>query len=165
MSEQIALGFCNNVDYEIIWDADIIADLTLRHRIGAGEPDSRITIQTERDLIVSILGFMGAGEGGERFVSGSDIIERLAARFEKKVTLGGTSVRAAIAMQKLGYASTLHLITQNEDVRRLLPPGCPYVCSGCQPTPRYFLKTATILIPRFGGSFTARSGRDWMSTV
>jgi len=129
MSEQIALGFCNNVDYEIIWDADIIADLALRHRIGAGEPDARVTIQTERDLIVSILGFMEAGEGGERFVSGSDIIERLAARFEKKATLGGTSVRAAIAMQKLGYASTLHLITQNEDVRRLLPPGCPYVCS------------------------------------
>ncbi len=129
MSEQIALGFCNNVDYEIIWDADILADLALRYRIGAGEPDARIAIHSERDLIVSILGFMEAGQGGERYVGGSELIERFAARFKKNVTLGGTSVRAAIAMRKLGYRAALHLITQNDDVRRLLPPDCPYVCS------------------------------------
>ena len=123
MSEQIALGFCNNVDLEIIWDADILADLALRHRISAGEPDARVAIHSERDLIVSILGFIEAGQGGERYVSGSDLIERFAARFEKKVTLGGTSVRAAIAMRNLGYRAALHLITQNDDVRRLLAAG------------------------------------------
>ncbi len=128
MSEKIALGFCNNVDYEIVWKAEVLEALVIRYQIGAGEPDARIRIESERDLVVSILGFMKAAEGGERFVAGSEIIERFAERFEKKITLGGTSVRAAIAMQKLGYTSALHLITQNEDVRRLIPPDSPYVC-------------------------------------
>ena len=51
-------------------------------------------------------------------------------RFDKKVTLGGTSVRAAIAMRKLGISfGALHLITQNDHVRRLIPHDSPYVCS------------------------------------
>ena len=32
-------------------------------------------------------------------------------------------------MRKLGYASALHLITQNEHVRRLIPNDSPFVCS------------------------------------
>lgn len=129
MSESIALGFCNNVDYEIVWDAEVLQELVSRYRIGGNEPDTEVAIRSERDLVVSILGFMQTSQGGERFVGGSELIERFAARFDKKVTLGGTSVRAAIAMRKLGYRSALHLITQNDQVRRLIPPDSPYVCS------------------------------------
>ena len=129
MSERIALGFCNNVDYEIVWNAEVLDDLVNRYRIRADEPDAQVPIHTERDLLISILGFMQTGQGGERFVSSSDILERIASRFDKKVTLGGTSVRAAIAMRKLGYRSALHLITQNDHVRRLIPQDSPYVCS------------------------------------
>jgi ADP-dependent phosphofructokinase/glucokinase len=32
-------------------------------------------------------------------------------------------------MRKLGYASALHLVTINDDVRRLIPHDSPYVCS------------------------------------
>ena len=32
-------------------------------------------------------------------------------------------------MRKLGYTSALHLITQNDHVRRLIPGDSPYVCS------------------------------------
>ena len=129
MSERIALGFCNNVDYEIVWNAEVLADLAVRYQVCADEIHTGGPIQSERDLVISILGFMKAAEGGERFVSGSEIIERFAARFEKKITLGGTSVRAAIAMRKVGYTSALHLITQNEHVRRLIPADSPFVCS------------------------------------
>ena len=129
MSERIALGFCNNVDYEILWNAKVLEDLIVRYQIRAEEPTTRAEIQSERDLVISILGFMQVAEGGERFVSHSGLIERFARRFDKKITLGGTSVRAAIAMRKLGYTSALHLITQNEHVRRLIPPDSPYVCS------------------------------------
>ena len=129
MSAPIALGFCNNVDYEIVWHAETLEALASRYRIRVKELDTAIAIRTERDLVISILSFMQTGQGGERFVGGSEIIERFADRFEKKVTLGGTSVRAAIAMRKLGYRSALHLITQNDQVRRLLPPGSQYVCS------------------------------------
>ena len=132
MSERIALGFCNNVDYEILWKAAVLEELVLRYKIRADEPNPGIAIQTERDLVVSILGFMQAAGGGERFVSGSALIERFAARFEKKATLGGTAVRAAIAMQKLGHSAALHLITQNDDVRRLIPSGSRYVCSNAR---------------------------------
>lgn len=41
-------------------------------------------------------------------------------------------MRAAIAMQKLGVTPALHLVTINDDVRRLMPPDGPYVCSNTQ---------------------------------
>ena len=129
MSERIALGFCNNVDYEIVWNADTLEALANHYRLRAEELDKNIAIRSERDLLISILSFMRTGGGGERFVGGSEILEGFAERFEKKVTLGGTSVRAAIAMRKLGYRSALHLITLNDQVRRLLPADSPYVCS------------------------------------
>ena len=129
MSESIALGFCNNVDYEIVWNAEVLEDMVFRFGIRAEELDTKVLVRSERDLIISILSFMQTSQGGERFVGGSEILERFAARFEKKVTLGGTSVRAAIAMRKLGHRSALHLITQNEHVRRLIPQDSPYVCS------------------------------------
>ena len=129
MGERIALGFCNNVDYEIVWNREVVEELVRYYGIRADEPGIRGAVECERDLLVSILGFMSTGEGGEQFVGDSAIIEGFAARFEKAVTLGGTSARAAIAMRKLGYTSALHLITQNEDARRLIPADSPYVCS------------------------------------
>ena len=132
MGERIALGFCNNVDYEIQWNAEVLEDLISHYRVSSDELKTDAAIQTERDLLISILGFMRAAEGGERFVATSELIERFAARFEKNITLGGTSVRAAIAMRQLGHTSALHLITQNEHVRRLIPADSPYVCSNAE---------------------------------
>ncbi len=129
MSEKIALGFCNNVDYEIVWNAEVLQDLASLYQIRADELSARGAIQDERDLVISILSYMSAAGGGERFVSCSALIEAFAGRFAKKITLGGTSVRAAIAMRLLGYTSALHLITQNDHVRRLIPVDSPYVCS------------------------------------
>lgn len=129
MRERIALGFCNNVDYEIVWNAETLETLASRYQIRAEELDTDIAVRSERDIVISILSFMKSGQGGERFVGGSEILERFAERFEKKVTLGGTSVRAAIAMRKLGYRSALHLISVNDKVRRLLPPDSHYICS------------------------------------
>lgn len=132
MGEKIALGFCNNVDYEIVWNSEVVEELVVHYGIQADELSARGAIETERDLLRSILGFMSTGEGGERFVGDSEVIERFATRFRKKVRLGGTSVRAAIAMRKLGYTSALHLITLNDHARRLIPADSPYVCSNAQ---------------------------------
>ena len=129
MNARIALGFCNNVDYEIVWNAETLAALARNYGIRAEELDTGIAIGSERDLVIAILSFVQTGQGGERYVGGSEIIERFAARFDQRVTLGGTSVRAAIAMRKLGYRSALHLITLNDQVRQLLPPDSRYVCS------------------------------------
>ncbi|MCB0163872.1 MAG: hypothetical protein KDI79_06595 [Anaerolineae bacterium] len=132
MKESIALGFGNNVDYEIVWDSQVIETLTSQYDIHQDELNINTVINTERDLVISILSFLQAGIGGERSVTSSAIIEHFSQNFEKKITLGGTSVRAAIAMRKLGYTSTLHLVTLNDHVRRLIPPDGPYVYSNTQ---------------------------------
>lgn len=132
MKEKIALGFGNNIDYEIVWNSTIIEDLILQYDIHNDELDINRVITCERDLIISILGFLQVASGGERFVSSSDIIEQFSQKCAKKITLGGTSVRAAIAMRKFGYTSALHLVTLNDYVRRLIPHDSPYVCSNVQ---------------------------------
>jgi ADP-dependent phosphofructokinase/glucokinase len=129
MSEKIGLGLGDNTDYEIVWNSEVFEHLIRRHSICAAELAVDKPIASERDLVVAILGFLQAGTGGERHVAASAIVEEFAQYFAMKITLGGTSVRAAIAMRKLGYTSALHLVTINEHVRRLIPQDSPYVCS------------------------------------
>jgi ADP-dependent phosphofructokinase/glucokinase len=129
MAEKIALGFSNNIDYEIAWNSEVFENLILQYGIHDKELSMDIQVNGERDLVICILSFLKSGSGGERFVASSDILERFAQNFENKVTLGGTPVRAAIAMRKLGYTSALHLVTINDHVRRLLPQDIPYICS------------------------------------
>lgn len=128
MSE-IVLGLGNNIDYEITWDSNIIERMIREQGISNGEISIPREIATFRDMILSILGFLRQGTGGERFVSDPTIIEDFADNFEKKITLGGTSVRAAMAMRKLGVLPAVHLVTMNEPVSHLLPEDCPRLCS------------------------------------
>ena len=129
MAEKIALGFGNNIDYEIAWNSEVFERLIVHYDIHDEELSMDIRVNGERELVISILGFLKTGDGGERFVGSSDILEQFAKNFENKVTLGGTAVRAAIAMRKLGYTSALHLLTINDHVRRLIPQDSPYVYS------------------------------------
>jgi ADP-dependent phosphofructokinase/glucokinase len=134
MKEKIALGFGDNIDYEIVWNSKLIENLIIQYDIQSNELDINKFVTNERDLVVSILSFLQTGSGGERIVASSEVLEHFSQRFEKKITLGGTPVRAAIAMRKLGYTSALHLVTLNDHVRRLLPQDSPYVCSNTQDT-------------------------------
>jgi len=129
MGERIVLGLGNNTDYEIVWDSRIIEQLIVEYGISASELCIDKPISDGRGLLVSILGFIRNGNGGERFVDSPQVIEDFAGRFKNKVTIGGTSVRAAIAMRKLGFTSALHLVTINEHVRRMIPRDSPWVCS------------------------------------
>ena len=132
MCERIALGFGNNIDYEIVWNSDVFEERIIHYDVHDDELTTDRVIDSERDLVVSILAFLKSAQGGERFVATSAIIENFSQNFEKKITLGGTPVRAAIAMRKLGYTSALHLVTLNDHVRRLIPQDSPYVCSNAQ---------------------------------
>ncbi|MEZ4705756.1 MAG: ADP-dependent glucokinase/phosphofructokinase [Caldilineaceae bacterium] len=152
MKERIALGFGDCIDYEIVWDSRVIEALIDEYAIHANELHDDRVVNSERELVISILGFLKTGSGGERFVASSDIIERFSARFAKKITLGGTSVRAAIAMRKLGYTSALHLVTVNDHVRRLIPHDSPYVCSSAQDS------AYPHLIVQFGQGCRVRAG-------
>lgn len=132
MGERIVLGLGDNIDYEIAWNSPVFEQLILEHGITASELCTNKLISSPRDLVVSILGFLQNETGGERFVTSPQIIRDFASLFQYKITLGGTSVRAAIAMRKLGHTSALHLVTMNDHVRQLIPPDSAWVCSNDQ---------------------------------
>lgn len=134
MSTKLVLGLGGTVDYEIDWDSGVIEELIAEYAIRASELDQGIPIETERDLLVALLAFVRDGAGGERFVASSALIETFAARFSKRITLGGTCVRAAIGMRVLGITCTLHLVSIDDHVRRLLPEGCDYISSAQRDT-------------------------------
>lgn len=150
--EQIVLGLGGTVDYEVVLDSNVINQLISKHQIAASEVSNAVPITSERDLVINILAFLETGTGGERFVSDSKIIENFAQLFEFRITLGGTCVRAAMAMEVFGIASTLHLVSISDDVRRLLPQSSRYICSS---------KIDTFdphLIIQFGENFNIESG-------
>ena len=76
----------------------VMAALIHHYEIRADELNRHRAINSERDLVISILGFLQAGMGGERWVASSAIVEAFSARFVRKITLGGTSVRAVAAL-------------------------------------------------------------------
>ncbi|MCU1405491.1 MAG: hypothetical protein JWQ43_1794 [Glaciihabitans sp.] len=125
----IVLGLQGTVDYEVVWDSKVIGELADHYGITADELDVNLPVDSERDLVVVLLAFLCDGGGGERFVASSDLVEQFAARFDTRITLGGTSVRAALAMRVLGVPSLLHLVSIDDNVRRLLPADCQYLCS------------------------------------
>ena len=129
MMRKIALGFGNNTDYEIEWSPSVIESLIIDWNIFEQEVGTITTIKTERDLVLSILEFVRSSSGGERFVEDSTILESFSNRFTKKITIGGTCPRAAIAMNTLGYSSILHLVTMNDYIRELIPENVEWTCS------------------------------------
>ena len=126
----LGLGGC--LDYETVWDADVMTALAAEHRIGLTDLDRGDALATERDLVRSILAFVRDGVGGERAVADESIVESVAARHERRVTLGGTSVRAGLAMSVIGVPSTLHLVSQDPQMRALLPAGVAHVSSASE---------------------------------
>jgi len=149
---RLVLGLAGTVDYEVAWDAGVVEDLLRRHGIRRDELTLDRPINTERDLVATVAAFVASGAGGERFIASSAVVEEFAARFDKRITLGGTPVRAAMAMDALGLDSHLHLVSIDEHVRRLLPASCTYTCSADHDT------TDPHLIVQFPAGARLRAG-------
>jgi ADP-dependent phosphofructokinase/glucokinase len=130
MTSHVVLGLGGGVDCELALSAPTLERLVAAYRIRDAELVSSVAVTSERDLVISILAHLRKGGGGEHFAASSDALTAFARRFPHRLTLGGTSVRAAIAMSRLGVPATLHLVTVNDVLRRLLPAECEYVCSG-----------------------------------
>jgi len=129
MTSRVVLGLGGGVDCEVDVTPPPLEQLVDRYDIRAAELTSPATVADERDLVISILAYLKKGGGGEHFVASADALRAFAARFPSRIALGGTSVRAAIAMSRLGVPSTLHLVGIDDCVRRLLPPTCDYITS------------------------------------
>jgi ADP-dependent phosphofructokinase/glucokinase len=133
-ASRVVLGLGGCVDYELKLTAGGLEDLVTAYGVRAAELSAPAAVTSERDLVVSILGYVARGGGGEHFVATATALESFAARFPHRATLGGTSVRAGILMSRLGVPSTLHLVSVNDTVRRLLPAGTEYISSGAEDT-------------------------------
>lgn len=133
-SGEIVLGLQGTVDYEIEWDRAVVDALVADYEIAESEIGADAPIVDERSLLVRLLGFLATGDGGERHAASSDIVEQFASRFPRKITLGGTSVRAALLLRALGIPSLLHLVSTDENVRRLLPDDCDAITSATKDT-------------------------------
>jgi ADP-dependent phosphofructokinase/glucokinase len=127
--KRAVLGLGGTVDYEIVWHTATLQALVDELGLTAADLDLHRPVRTERDLVISIASFLAAGAGGERFVASSAVIDAFAARFATAITLGGTGVRAGLAMAAFGLPSTVHLVSIDDHVRRLLPPLISYICS------------------------------------
>ncbi|XBH20335.1 ADP-dependent glucokinase/phosphofructokinase [Jonesiaceae bacterium BS-20] len=128
-TSQMLLGLGGTVDYEVRWDAATIADLIAEFALTQADLDPAIQIHSERDLVRCVLGILAGGGGGERFVHSPDLLQEFAERFDYEITLGGTGVRAGIALSQLSVPSTVHLVSIDDHVRRLLPTNVTYLCS------------------------------------
>ena len=134
MGGQIVLGLGGTVDYELAWDAQVMSRLAGQHGLTSADLSLTAPIVDERSLLSVILAFLEAGEGGERFVSSSALVEEFAENFAYETTLGGTGVRAGLVLDRLGIGSVQHLVSIDETVRRLLPGSMSVVSSATEDT-------------------------------
>lgn len=134
MAEDLVLGLGGTVDYEIRWDAEVLSTLAREYGIRLDELTTTTPIIDERSLVVTVLAFLATGGGGERFVLSSEIVERFAGHFGVEVTLGGTGVRAGIALDRIGVPTVQHLVSIDDNVRRLLPRSMRVVSSATRDT-------------------------------
>ena len=130
----IVLGLGGTVDFEISWDSEVVDGLARDYGLRPDELSTTTPIVDERTLLSVVLAFLATGGGGERFVASSAIVEQFAARFPTAVTLGGTGVRAGIALDSLGIPSIQHLVSIDDNVRRLLPASARYISSATRDT-------------------------------
>ena len=121
MKERIAMGFHTCVDYELVWDTQIVEDQIRAFDIHADEIRMDIEVNSERAIWIACLAHFKEGIGGEMVPDEAEDCVKFAGHFKYKVTLGGTPTRAAIVLDRLGYNTALQTSCYNEYVERLMP--------------------------------------------
>lgn len=130
----LVLGLGGTVDYELRWDPTVFDRLAHAHGVRRHELTTTAPITDERSLLVAVLAFVASGTGAERFVASSEVIEAFVSHFTHEITLGGTGVRAGLVLHALGIPSVQHLVSIDDNVRRLLPASLSYICSATEDT-------------------------------
>ena len=121
MGERIAMGFHTCVDYELIWDTQVVEEQIKALDIHAEELRMDLEMDSERSVWIACLAHLKEGIGGEMVPDTAEICEEFASHFTYVVTLGGTPTRAAIILDRLGYGTALQTSCYNEQVKRLMP--------------------------------------------
>jgi ADP-specific Phosphofructokinase/Glucokinase conserved region len=134
VASRVVLGLGGCIDYEMRLSSSMLEQLVGEYQVHDSELALSVPVTDERNLVISVLAHMERGAGGERFAASAEALRGFARRFPGRISLGGTSVRAALAMSKLGVPCTLHLVSLNNHIRRLLPPSCNYISSAREDT-------------------------------
>jgi ADP-dependent phosphofructokinase/glucokinase len=134
VASRVVLGLGGCIDYELRLSSSTLQRLVTEYQIRDSELDWSVPVTDERNLIISVLAHMKRGAGGEHFAASLETLRGFARWFPGRISLGGTSVRAALAMSRLGVPCTLHLVSINDHVRRLLPEPCDYISSAREDT-------------------------------
>lgn len=126
MGEKIALGFHACVDYELDWDLSVLEDLIRKFDVRRSEIRSDIMLDSERALLIVCLAHMMEGSGGEIIPETPEICTDFANHFHYRITIGGTAMRAATAIRKIGYESVIQTTCYNKYIKELVMPGIHY---------------------------------------
>jgi len=129
MNDLIAAGFQNTVDFELEWRPDILRKLLQAEGIGREDIRQVHPISSLRELLGTLLYHMQHGSGCECLATSSELTRRFASFFPYRITLGGTAVRAAMALEKIGYRSTIHACSLNHYFRELIPQRIHWLAS------------------------------------
>lgn len=131
MTTSIVLGLGGCLDSELAVDPEGLQDLVDAHCLEMSQIAQPERLDTERDVLISVLAYLREGIGGERYVNSVDALRAMEARFPHEVTLGGTNVRAGRALAKLGHPNLLHVPGRDRTFESLLveesivPPSTP----------------------------------------
>ena len=128
MAINLSLGLNNGIDYEVVWNGEILGTLINRYKIQEEHIRSYNQITTIEDLIGSILFYLRDGKGGAVHVADIAIIHEFSKFFEYNLTIGGAGTRAAIVLDKLGIQSNVHLVSNNDVIQERLPKTIKVFC-------------------------------------
>lgn len=129
MHGRVVLGMSSTVDDEVVWDERAVARLAAEHRVGPDDLGYRAPVGDLRGMVTTLLAHVDDGSGAEHYVAAPELLAEFVSRFENRRTLGGTGVRAGIALAATGVASTAVMAAADPDVHRLLPPLCRAVAA------------------------------------
>ncbi len=129
MAACFALGLGNNIDYEISVNPPSFEAMAIDFKVRFCDLRRYATINTVRTLLCTILSKILNNAGGEVFVETPIILQEFLSYFPHSLSVGGTTARAANALDVLGFSSLLHLVTTNEYVRTLVPYSSRVICS------------------------------------
>ncbi|NTW40501.1 MAG: hypothetical protein HGA44_11555, partial [Cellulomonadaceae bacterium] len=129
MASRIVLGMSSTVDDEVVWDEQRVADLISEMGIGPHDLRSVGPVHDLRTMVATLVTHVAEGSGAEHYVTAPELLAEFVGRFESLRTLGGTGVRAGIALAATGVASTAVMAAADPDVHRLLPPACRAVAA------------------------------------
>ena len=118
MLKDIILGFSCNVDYELILDESNYQKIFDNYDIDLSSLSELYQVNNKTDLLSIILYSMQNGKGGEYFVKDIEIINDFVNCLNYKVTLGGTAIRCAYALNLLNKNFFVHLSTYNDLIKK-----------------------------------------------